>query len=141
LVLGLAYAAFYRTMGNWQSLSRNSADIVRTMQAGERWRADVRSATAAPRVVESDQETTFHVPQAEGEILYAFRNGAVFRRAPSNLDWLPLLPKVKRSQMQIDQREHVTAWRWEVELQTAQTAAHVKPLFTFQAVTANKPRP
>ena len=78
---GLAYAAFYRTLGNWQSLSRNSADIVRTVQAGERWRADVRSATAPPRVVEFAQETIFHVPQAQGEILYAFRDGAVFRRA------------------------------------------------------------
>jgi hypothetical protein len=81
------------------------------------------------------------VPQAQGEILYAFREGSVFRRAPSSRDWQPLLPKVKNFKMQIDHYESVTAWRWEVELQSAQKAAHVKPLFTFLAVTANKPRP
>lgn len=36
----------------------------------------------------------------------------------------------------IDPRHHVTAWRWEVELQAPQKAARVRPLFTFQAVAA-----
>src|SRR5262245_46465663 len=77
VILSRAYAAFYRTLGNWSSLNRNAADIVRTLQTGERWRADVRAATAPPRLVGSPQEALLHVPQKEGEILYAFRDGAV----------------------------------------------------------------
>jgi hypothetical protein len=41
---------------------------------------------------------------------------------------------VKNSKMEMDQRRQVTAWRWELELQSARKAARVRPLFTFEAV-------
>jgi hypothetical protein len=40
--------------------------------------------------------------------------------------------------MTADKREHVTAWRWELELQTRATGSvkpgRIRPLFTFLAV-------
>jgi hypothetical protein len=40
--------------------------------------------------------------------------------------------------MQPDRREYITAWRWELELQTRATGSvkpgRVRPLFTFIAV-------
>ena len=52
-----------------------------------------------------------------------------------------VLPNVKRSEFHRDSRQHVTAWRWEVELRGKQEATRVKPLFTFQAVPSKELKP
>src|SRR5262245_40944303 len=39
LILTMAFAAFYRANDYSRELSRNTADITRALQAGERWRA------------------------------------------------------------------------------------------------------
>jgi hypothetical protein len=36
--------------------------------------------------------------------------------------------------MESERRQHVTAWRWEIELPTKKNTAQVHPLFTFEAV-------
>jgi hypothetical protein len=43
--------------------------------------------------------------------------------------------------MHADPRQHVRAWRWEVELAAYRKGARIRPLFTFVAVPnpANKP--
>jgi hypothetical protein len=43
--------------------------------------------------------------------------------------------------MQRDARERIVSWRWELELQSTQKVARVKPLFTFQAVPAKPATP
>lgn len=138
LLLSWAFMAFYQVTQNTKNLSRNASDIIRVLKAGERWRADVRSVTREPRLEEVAGVTVLRLPQATGAVLYTFRDGTVFRQvtADANPDWTELLPKVKNSRMHIDPRHHVTAWRWEVELQAPQKAARVRPLFTFQAVAA-----
>ena len=81
LILGMTYAAFYRAHENAQNLDRNAAALVRALRAGERWREDVRSATAPPRVREDAGEMLLELPQAAGVVRYRFHEGTVSRQA------------------------------------------------------------
>ena len=134
IVTGLAFAAFYRCERNTRNLRRNADDILRVVKAGELWRKDVRRATAPIAVVEAPDVQILHVPQGTNEVLYAFSDGEILRRATPGSLWAKLAPKVKSSRMQLEPRQHVSAWRWEVELKGEQKVARVRPLFTFQAV-------
>ena len=109
LILGLAFTAFYRTLDNTKRLHRAANDIVRALKAGELWRADVRSATT-PQLVTSPKETVLLLPQKNGEVRYAFREGAIFRQAATNAAWLAFLPDVENSRMETDQRREVRSW-------------------------------
>src|SRR4051812_18608939 len=80
MICTLAFAAFYQTNDYSTQLNRNAADIVRALQAGDRWRGDVRSATSQPQLVKSQAESVLVVPQAQGEIRYFFRDGAIYRQ-------------------------------------------------------------
>ena len=131
VVLGLALAAYYKMDEQARGFSRNSADIVRVMQAGERWRADVRLATARPQL---DPAGVLHLPLARGEILYSFHDATVWRESPGETKRKPFLLNVKASAIKSEPRKQVQAWRWEVELETKRTNATIRPLFTFMAV-------
>jgi prepilin-type N-terminal cleavage/methylation domain-containing protein len=137
VVLGLASAAFYQCWDDNKAITRNGNDIVRTLKVGETWRADLRAATGPIRIATTDSEQTLRIPHGNQELIYSFANGEVRKHTGTNGPWLVLLPKVKSSQMQIDQRQNVTAWRWEVELETTRKKIHTPPLFTFEAVPGN----
>jgi len=131
LVLGLAFFAFYRCVDNMRNVRRNSDDITRAVHAGEVWRGDVRAATAPIQFNESEQ--TLRIKRGDREISYRFTDAQIFRKTGADAPWTVLLAKVQHSEMQTDRRTHVTAWRWDVELQTKQKNVRVKPLFTFVA--------
>lgn len=134
LILELAFGAFYRTMEHSTQLERNAADILAALRAGERWREDVRAATG-PLQVESNAVTTvLHIPRASGEITYVLRAGSLQRQESPGGQREELLSKVQAARFDRDAREHVTAWRWELELRGRQPIARVQPRFTFQAV-------
>ena len=141
VLLTLAYLAFYRISDHSRHLGQNAADIARALNAGERWRQDLRSAAGTPVLVQSAQESILHLPQLKGEILYAHRDGAIYRRATAktNENWGLLLAGVKSSSMRQQKYSRVSAWRWELELGAKLNVARVKPLFTFQAVVAYHP--
>ena len=136
VVVGLAFSAFYRSLGYNRQLSRYSDDIAVALKAGERWREDIRQATAPPQNVtdERNHQEALHILQKTNEIIYVFAEGTLFRQARTNAPWLKILPNVKSSHMQKDQRQQVAAWRWELELTTKQKNPHVQPLFSFGAV-------
>jgi hypothetical protein len=137
VVLGVGYEALYRCMDCSVALRWNADDITNALHAGERWRADVRSANRPIRLEQTPAEQTLYLPGAHGEIAYRFSTNAVFRRAGEG-DWVCLLTHVKSSTIQSDLRQHLTAWRWELELAPRQKGsvrpARVRPLFTFIAV-------
>jgi type II secretory pathway pseudopilin PulG len=136
IVLGLGYTAMYRSMDASQGLRRNANDITSAMRAGERWRDDVRNATGAIRVEKANEETILRLPQGHNEVSYRFATNSITRRTGQS-DWLPVLEHVKNSSFAADQRKTVSAWRWEVELQTyRKSVARMRPLFTFIAVPA-----
>ncbi len=136
-LLGAGYAAMYRCVDSSLALRRNADDITSALHAGERWRADVRAATSPPRVENTDAGQLLYLDGARGAIVYRFSTNAIFRRLDTG-SWVRLLPNAKSSTMTADPREHVTAWRWELELQTRAKGSvkpgRVRPLFTFLAV-------
>ena len=137
VVLAVGSMGFYRCWDDNKAISRNADDIVRTVKAGESWRADVRSATGPIRITGTNSEQTIRIPCKGREILYAFAGGEVRKQNGKNAQWSVVLPKVKSSRMQADARGHVTAWRWEVELESQRKNARVQPLFTFEVVPGN----
>ena len=132
LLLGLGTVAFYRCFDNMNGLRRNADDITRAVHAGELWRNDIRAAARAIQLDESNQ--TIRIPQRDREVFYRFAEMQVFRKTGAEAPWLALLARVKGSQMTSDPRTHVTAWRWELELQSARKDSRLRPLFTFIAV-------
>jgi hypothetical protein len=133
IVFGLGTAAFYRSLENSTDLRRNADDITQALQAGERWRADLRAAAQPPRFDAASQ--ILHIPHATNEIAYRFAENKIERRATTNDDWKPILSRVAQSAMSPDPRPHVSAWRWELELKTRRQPASLRPLFTFTAAT------
>ncbi len=141
IILTMAFMAFYRVTEHSRDLSRNAADIARTLHAGERWRADVRASTRPPRLETSGGESLLRLSNGAGEVTYAFRDGGVLRQALPNTNWVELLPRVANSRMFEERRQHVAVWHWEVELKGGQKVARVRPLFSFQAVASRAQKP
>jgi type II secretory pathway component PulJ len=133
IVATLTFASYYRVDGETRALNRNAEDISHAMKAGERWRADLRQATERPRV----ENDTLKFTTKTGDVTYAVRDRTLWRQV-GQTKALPILERVKFSSMQPDTRQQVTAWRWELELETKRAEASVRPLFTFTAVPGNE---
>jgi hypothetical protein len=134
IISAVAFRVFYSCWDTSKAFRRNADEIAGTLKAGERWRAEVRGASAPLSVEPSVDGTVLHIPEKAGEIDYRFSEDAVWRRTGTNGDWAQFLPRIKSSRMEADRRNHVTAWRWEVELDARRKGARVVPLFTFEAV-------
>ena len=111
------------------AVHRVSDDIVRTLEAGERWRDDVRGAAGPPTLAEG----VLRVPHQGGDVLYRLADDTVERKAGAG-EWAQALAEVKASRMLLDEGKHVRSWRWELELQVRKKKARLRPLFTFRAV-------
>ena len=136
-LLGVAYAAAYRSIDRSIALRRSVDDITSALHAGERWRADVRNASGRVRLENTEAGQLLYLDGPRHAVVYSFTTNAISRRLDTG-PWVRLLPNVKSSTMSADQRERVTAWRWELELQTRATRSvkpsRIRPLFTFLAV-------
>ena len=137
-VLGVLFCAGGVTVAKaWKqsrALNRNSQDIQSALSAGERWRADIRNATRLVEFSTTAEKEILRISTANGIVEYEFAHDEVRRRASENAAWVTLLPTVKSSQMEKDKRDGVSNWRWELELQTTNKHARLRPLFTFLAV-------
>lgn len=136
VVMGLSYGAYYRCVTTSNGMRRNATDITEAMQCGERWREDVRRAEGNLSVTEADERQTMRIPRKSGAIIYVFENGAV-KRSMDGKKWDSILINVKASQIKKEERKHVVAWRWELELDSRKDA-RMRPLFTFQAAQKKK---
>ncbi|MFN7139828.1 MAG: hypothetical protein ACK4UN_10860 [Limisphaerales bacterium] len=134
VILGMAILAYDRFAVYSQRLRAVTADISRTVDAGERWREDIRKAIAPIQFDEKSGE--LRIPQEGVEVSYRFQDGEVVRREGERS--VPVLAHVKHSAMQQVPRAHVVSWRWEVELKTRGKNAKVQPLFQFEAVAPGK---
>lgn len=140
VIMALGYTAMYRSMDASTGLRRNASDITQALNAGERWRDDVRAAIQPIRVERtSDDETLLHIPQSNAEVVYRFASNSVSRRLGS-AEWAPALEHVSSSTFVSDSRQRVTAWKWEVEMQPyRKSLTRLRPLFTFLAAPTNTP--
>lgn len=131
VILNLAYAAYWRCADNSKRLQQNAADILAAVQAGERWRDDVRLARDAV-----NYPNGLSLIQSSDTIQYRFEQQAIWRRSTQTGRTIRLLSNVKTSAMRPEIRRQVRAWRWEVELPARQAPPYLRPLFTFEAVPA-----
>ncbi|HOC50928.1 MAG: hypothetical protein KA117_06520 [Verrucomicrobia bacterium] len=136
-VLGAGYLALYRGLDRSIALRRNADEITSALHAGERWRADVRSATAPPRLGTTEDGQFLYLERPARSVAYRFATNAVFRQSGGG-GWVCLLRHVESSVMAADPRERVVAWRWELELRPRPSGSvkpgRIRPLFTFLAV-------
>ncbi len=141
VIAGFAGGAFYRALDFSRSLRGNAQDIAQALQTGERWRAEVRSATGPARVVEEGPLRAFHIPKGENETVYLVDGRALFRSLGTNSPWVKLLSNVQNATFNRQEREGVVSWRWELELATKTKQVQVRPLFSFQAVASADAKP
>ena len=137
VLLGAGYAAMYRCIDSSIALRRNADDITSALHAGERWRADVRSANGQVRLENTDAGQLLYLTGASSEVVYLYSTNGISRRLGTG-SWVRLLPNVKSSTMKSDPRQYATPWCWELELATRAKGSvkpgRVRPLFTFVAV-------
>ncbi len=136
IVLALAGAAYARVLDQTRHLRRVADDIRRALDAGEQWRADVRSALTPPRLVREGEVEAIHLAQNGSEVIYLYDGTNVLRRAGSDADWQPFLPRVKTSRFVAEPRRYLTAWRWEIELMPGPRPPRLPPRFSFIAVAS-----
>jgi hypothetical protein len=139
VLLGIGYGAFYVCWDYSKALHYATDDINAALHAGERWRADIRSATGKVTVETTPEGERLRIPRGTDKIIYNFNAGEIRRQVASSDFSELLLPTVKASQMVMDARGPVAAWRWEVELNSRRKEARLPLLFTFEA--AAKPTP
>ncbi|HEX4644753.1 MAG TPA: hypothetical protein VH598_04020 [Verrucomicrobiae bacterium] len=140
VVLGVAYSVCFGFWDNTIRLRHNADDIAAALRTGERWRDDVRAASAPLRIENSPYGTLLHVPQKTREVVYLFDSGSIWRWSDET-PWVSLLANVKTSDMREDKRRQVTAWRWEIELKARRKSVRLRPLFTFEAVPNSMVKP
>jgi hypothetical protein len=139
ILLGLGFGAFYSCWDKSKSLRYHADGIAAALHAGERWRADIRSARGPIKVRSIEDGQVVEIPRGTNTVLYQFAAGQVSRKLARASQWSTVLPKVKTSQMQAERRTHVTAWRWDVELIPTRAQVRVPPLFSFEAVPGAAP--
>jgi hypothetical protein len=139
ILLGLGFGAFYVCWDRSKSLRYHADDITRVLRTGERWRADIRSATGRIITYTDAEGQRVEIPRGTNTIVYVFTAGQVSRKLAAAPQSVLVLPKIKASHMAADPRTHVTAWRWEVELVPTRPQVRVPPLFAFEAVPPAAP--
>lgn len=133
IIFAASYGVFFKAFDSTRSLQRSATDITRVMTAGEQWREDIRSAES---VTLTSNSLKISLPAQKIE--YQFADGCVYR-ALGNKPRIRLLADVVESSMIFDPHGEIHAWRWELQMKTRRTESRMKPLFTFQAVTPQKP--
>ena len=133
LVLGGATTAFYFCWDHSNALIGATDNIASALHTGERWRADVRAATDKITVETNALGEVVRIPEGARVVAYRFESGAISRQLSATTRPIVLLSNVKASQMELDARGGVRAWRWELELTPARKETHLPLRFTFEA--------
>ena len=134
MVLEAASKIFFQAWDDSKALRRNAEDIIGVLHVGEAWRADIRAATGPIQLTSADGGNQLHIPSTNGEVVYVFSDGKLWRHAGDGKDHR-LLVNIKSSQMQPESRHSLSSWRWELEFTSVRRTAQFRPLFTFESVT------
>ena len=138
ILLGGATTVFYYCWDHSNALISTTDDIASALHTGERWRADVRAATGRITVQTTANGEWVRIPEGARVVSYRFDAGEVSRQFAESAQPLLLLANVKTSQMTMDARGTVSAWRWELELVPPRKETRLPLRFTFEAAQ-NKP--
>ena len=116
-------------------------DLSTALHAGERWRSDIRSVIAAPRLLTRDLRAgrkahVLELVTVDGLVSYGYDGQRLLRRVGNGQPQELIHGQIESSRMIRDQRGRVTAWRWELELKRRNPRSQMRPLLTFLAVPA-----
>ena len=75
VLLGIGYGTFYVCWDYSKALRYATDDIASALRAGERWRADIRSATGKITIETTAQGEQLRIPRRTTAIIYSFRAG------------------------------------------------------------------
>ena len=128
-VLGVGGDALWEAFRNSRRLNENSQQIEAVLRTGERWRREIRHASASP----STTTNSCRIRTPRGSVTYSVRGQDLVRSVSGKPDQV-VLHAVKRSAFFKDPATSCQPWRWELELQSDPTRRIVVPLFTFEAV-------
>ncbi|MBL9172459.1 MAG: prepilin-type N-terminal cleavage/methylation domain-containing protein [Verrucomicrobiales bacterium] len=134
VVLGIGVNGLIRVWGAHGTLRRQADAIVLAADTGERWRADIRSATGAIRSETAPGGQLVTIPVGNRVVTWGFSNGLVWRQSAADNKATPLLSGVRSSRMEPEPREGVRAWIWDLELERIPQKARTAPIYTFLAV-------
>ena len=137
ILTSIGFAAFYLCWDDSRALVYATDDIGAALRVGEHWRADVRAATGAISVETNSAGELLRIPHGKDTVFYSCHNGAIRRKLASAPAPELLFAKVNTSQMLMENRDGVTACRWELELPMRRPESQLGLLFTFEA--AQKP--
>jgi hypothetical protein len=136
ILTAVGMGAFYLCWDDSKAVVDSTDDIGAALRAGERWRADVRSASGKITVEDSATGELVRIPASGREIVYRFESGQLRREISAGQNPQLLLATVNTSLMSEETRNGVTAWRWELDLRVRRPETHLPLLFTFEAVQA-----
>jgi len=139
ILLSVGFASFYLLWDNSAALRFTSDDIGNALRAGEMWRADVRGATGKIQIENSTDGVVLKIPRSAEEIDYRFSDNSVCRKNAGSDSWMPVLSRVKASQMEMENRNQISAWHWDLELIPHRARAKVPLLFSFETVAPHQP--
>jgi type II secretory pathway component PulJ len=135
VLIGIGYKVFFESIASSLAFRRSADDIVKVLHAGELWRSDIRACTEV-RLETRPAEQILRLQGAREEVTYQLSTNCIYRSVVGGRT-TPLLVNVKSARFIEDPRRTVTAWRWELELQTrSRQPGIVRPLFTFIGVPA-----
>lgn len=130
----VAFNAFFGLNAGVKRVQLVADDIMATMAVGEQWRDDIRNAGGTITTTKNANSVQLIIPQSgDKSVRYKFDDDRLVR---TDADGRPtsILSDVAATRFVADEREHVTAWRWELTLSPNGPNAQIKPLFTFMAV-------
>jgi len=133
LLSAVAFDCFYKCWNHTEALVYATGDITSALHAGERWRADVRSATGKITVQTDAAGEQVRLIQHGHAVVYSFASGEVRRQIPGSKISELLVDNVKASQIISTNRSRVAAWSWDLELTSRRPETRFPMLFTFEA--------
>lgn len=133
ILVSVALGALYVCWDGFKALISTTDDVSAVLRAGERWRADVRSASGTISIENTASGQIVKIPENGNQIVYSFGSGEIQRQIGPNGFSHVVLPRVKSSEMKTEVRGGVKAWQWELELPERPKGPHEPMLFTFEA--------
>jgi Tfp pilus assembly protein FimT len=133
ILTGIGFGAFYLCWDQSRAVVYATDDIGAALRTGERWRADVRSATGLVSVESVADGQIVRISAQDREIIYRFTGAEVRRETSTSKNSELLLSRVKTSKTSLEPRAGVTGCRWELELMPRRPETQLPLLFTFEA--------
>jgi hypothetical protein len=133
-IVGIGLSLYLKLLSFHRDLERNATDITRSIQAGEVWRADIRSAVGPIESNQSNEGSFLIIPTVTGSIRYHFEQQTLWRQDELAKSKTIFLKKVAECEFIHEARSQVTAWRCEIRLETKMKSVRIQPKFSFRAV-------